>query len=473
MKSLNVPLTLAAILLPTAMLPLLAENAKATPAHQQKVGFTPSAEGRTLVFKSAEGTDLTEAFQAAFNSDAQRIIIPYRKEPYVVGPLKLRQGDKEIIFEEGVVLQAKPNAFKSIRACLIDMNNVKNVTLRGKGATLRMNRMEYRNSEHEPSEWRHGISIYACENILVEDLRIEETGGDGVVIAGGVYPKPPYPEHSIEAPNNWKGRVVPGSRNITIRRVVADRNHRQGLSLISGENILIEDCHFSNTSGTRPSNGLDIEPAMPYNILKNVVVRNCVSEHNDGGGFMVYLRKLKDHSEPADVLIENCEVRGGKGTGLAVAAVGDHGVDATVTFRNCKVSDVEKAGIYVYDKSYQTGKVRFENCHVSNVATSAEQGPSSPEAPAGFEEFRRPPQAPIVLFLRRMPDLTEHFGGVTFENCTVEDDADRPIVAQGARTGEENIVISEVHGTILTPKANPVLDLGEKTSTVTLKVISK
>ncbi len=473
MNSIKAPLTIAfaSLLLPCSGM----SRSDSDPSRKAAGNAEDSSARRTIRFEAPadESADLTAALQAAFDSDAARVIIPNREKPYIVGPLRIEKGDKEIILEEGVVLQAKPNAFKEIKECLLRIDHAKNVTLRGKGATLRMNRMEYRNAEHKPSEWRHGIGIYGCENILVEDVRVEETGGDGVMISGGVYPHPPYPEGSVKAPQGWKGRVIPGSRNVTIRRVVADRNHRQGLSLISGENILIEDCVFSNTSGTRPSNGLDIEPSMPYNLLKNIVVRNCISEANDGGGFMVYLRKMKDHSDPVDVLIENCEVRGGKGTGLAVAAVGDNGVDAKVTFRNCKVRDVEKAGIYVYDKSYKKGIVRFENCHVSNVATSEEAGPSSPEAPVEPNELRPPPQAPVVLYLRRQPDLTEHFGGVVFENCVIEDDEDRPLVTQGARTGATTIAISEVHGTIITSKPNPVLNLGENTSNVTLTVSSK
>src|SRR5690606_37523249 len=108
-----------------------------------------------------------------------------------------------------------------------------------------------------------------------------------------------------------------------IRRVVADRNHRQGLSLISGVNVLIEDCLFKNTSGTPPQHGLCIEPGNLRNQLKNVVVRNCVSEKNAGGGFSVYLRKLKQTSEPVDIVIEGCEVRGSEGAGLIVGAIGD------------------------------------------------------------------------------------------------------------------------------------------------------
>ena len=80
----------------------------------------------------------------------------------------------------------------------------------------------------------------------MEGLTIVESGGDGIGVTG---------------------------KNITIRKCVCDRNHRQGISVFSVENLLIEDCVLSNTSGTAPQSGIDFEPDHPNEILKNVVMR--------------------------------------------------------------------------------------------------------------------------------------------------------------------------------------------------------
>jgi len=422
--------------------------------------------------------DPTKAFNEAFNSSAKRVVVPCRETPYVVGPIVMTNGDKEIVLEPGVVIQAKPGAFKPTMACLIRLENANNVVIRGNGATLRMNRMEYREPDHRPSEHRHALAIAGCDDILVEDLTVEESGGDGVYIGGLWYDANPALKKSIEIPEKEKTRwMIPSSRNVTIRRVIADRNHRQGLSLITGENILIEDCVFKNTSGTPPMHGLCIEPAHVQNRLKNVVVRNCISEMNDSAGFSVYLRKLKQNSEPVEILIEDCEVRGSKGAGLVVGAIGDNkdsGVSARITFRNCLVKDTEKAGIYVYDKSFSTGEVVFDGCHLKNVAKSAIGGSSSPEAAQQeVAESRRPPVAPIVFYLRRQSNLTNHFGGIVFKDCQLEDDVDRPVIAQGAKVGPENILISKLSGTIQTSRENPVMNLGEPGADVTLTLVTR
>lgn len=422
-------------------------------------------------------TDPTRVLSEAFNSDADIVIVPNLGEPYVVGPIMVRNGNKSIVLEPGVVIQAQLGAFKSRWASLLRFEDAQNVKLLGNGATLRMNREEYLQPDHKPSEHRHALSIAGSEDILVEDLIAEESGGDGIYIGGAYYTRPPYPARAKEyvwsKSTRWE---IPLSKNITIRRVIMDKNHRQGLSLISGENILIEDCIFKNTSGTAPMHGLDIEPSMPNNVLKNIVVRDCIAEENTGAGFAIYLRKMWESSEPIDILIEGCEVRGGKGAGLVVGALGNKdgtGVEAKIVFRDCTVTDTEKSGIYVYDKSYNVGELVFENVLLQNVHRSDTGGTGSPEAASARHIRRLPPVAPIVFYLRRVGDLTDNFGGVVFENVRVEGNKNRPVVAQGANAGPMDIRVSNVHGTILATQKNPVIDLGGSTTDVTLSVVSQ
>lgn len=434
-------------------------------------------------------TDPTKALTEVLNSNAKKVIIPDLGKPYVVSPILVRNGDKEIVFEPGAVIAAQPGAYKDKMASLIRFENVQNVAIHGNGATLRMNREEYRQPDHERSEHRHGLNIAGSENILVEDLNIEETGGDAIYLGGVIYSRPPYPANTVEVSWEYKDKTirhhtVPTNRNVTIRRVVTDRNHRQGISLITGENILIEDCLFKNTDGTPPMHGFCIEPALPYHLVKNVVVRNSVAENNSGAGFSAYLRKLRKpyklngvlkQPDPVDVLIEDCQVRGSKGAGLVVGAIGDRddeGIDAKIVFKDCTVEDTERAGIYIYDKSYKTGTVIFDNVRMKNVAKSATGGSASPELTTTASNTRRqPPSAPVVFYLRRQSDLPNHFGGVVFKDCVIEDEKDRPLVDAGAYIGIESIQISDVHGTIKTSQKNPRMNLGEYTSDVTLELI--
>ena len=85
--------------------------------------------------------------------------------------------------------------------------------------------------------------------------RIEQTGGDGIYL--GSAPK--------QIPN----------RQVTIRRVDCNANHRQGISVISAEDLLIEDCQLRHTDGTAPMAGIDFEPNHPADFLVNCVVRGA------------------------------------------------------------------------------------------------------------------------------------------------------------------------------------------------------
>ena len=94
------------------------------------------------------------------------------------------------------------------------------------------------------------VYIAGSSGITVKDLLIEKTGGDGICVS-------------------WE------SQDVHIQRVVCDDNYRNGLTITNGRDMLIEDSIFSNTSGTGPSAGCDIEPDWPYTWLKNITFRRC------------------------------------------------------------------------------------------------------------------------------------------------------------------------------------------------------
>jgi hypothetical protein len=60
------------------------------------------------------------------------------------------------------------------------------------------------------------------------------------------------------------GRSEPiASLNTHIVDCVFDRNYRQGMSVIAAVNLTVERTIFSNTAGTAPAAGVDLEPDCP------------------------------------------------------------------------------------------------------------------------------------------------------------------------------------------------------------------
>lgn len=115
-------------------------------------------------------------------------------------------------------------------------------------------------------EWGMGIDIKGSSSIRISNITISDCWGDGVYIGG------------------WKG--VP-STDVALDNVTSLRNRRQGLSITSGDRILVSNSRFIGTSGTAPQAGIDLEPNKGERV-SNVTIRNCEAKDNAGPGIMTW-----------------------------------------------------------------------------------------------------------------------------------------------------------------------------------------
>ena len=370
--------------------------------------------------------DSTDALQAALDSQAKTLTIPYMGEAWVVRPLRMH-GDQTILFESGVLVMAKKGEFKGGGDSLLSASDAENITLRGYGAVLRMRKKDYQNPPYKPAEWRMGVALRGCGNVTIEGLRIESSGGDGIYIDSG-------------GKRAW-------CENITVRDVTCWDHHRQGISVISVQNLLVENCSLSGTGGTAPESGIDFEPDTPNQRLVNCVVRNCLFENNRGNAAAVYMKPLTKESADVSILFENCVSRmgrpgdsaevvrsaelGGWG-GMTVGTSKDDGPKGLVEFRNCSSENTGREGARVYDKSADGVRVRFVNCHWKNAWLSDPLDDDSP-------------RSPISITLRR-PSLTTKLGGVEFVDCHVYDTEDRPALV--VHMEKEDHGVRDLSGTV-------------------------
>lgn len=121
-------------------------------------------------------------------------------------------------------------------------------------------------------EWGMGIAIRSSKNIVIVGGNITHCWGDGIYI----------------------GRLQNGisSSNIQVKNVILDFNRRNGISLVSGERISIISNLISNTQGTLPMNGIDIEPSNSHDIINEIVLDNNLTFNNASAGIVVNLRRL-------------------------------------------------------------------------------------------------------------------------------------------------------------------------------------
>src|SRR5579864_6855687 len=180
-------LALATRLFPVVLLQsgLNAEPAQQLPNARNEQAVIEVTSGRSTVANAAwwgfNAEDSTQSLQAALNSGARTLIIPYMGQPWIVRPLQLRSS-QEIVFEPGVVVLAKKGEFQGSGDSLFSAVGQSNLVLRGYGATLRMRKRDYQSEPYKKAEWRMGIALRGCLNVLIEGLRVESTGGDGFYV---------------------------------------------------------------------------------------------------------------------------------------------------------------------------------------------------------------------------------------------------------------------------------------------------
>ena len=395
-------LALAALLgLPlacTSATEIVPPNAKAIADVQ--AGRTETAKASWWGFDPA---DSTKALQAAFNSRGKRIVIEDMGKPWIVTTIRL-PSDKEIIFESGVVVEAKRGEFLGKGDCLFLASGIKNLSLQGNGATLRMHKGDYHKAPYELAEWRHALSLRGCENVTVEDLTLADSGGDGIYLGVGA--------------NNAT------NLNITIRDVVCDGNNRQGISVITAENLLIEDCAFINTRGTAPEAGIDFEPNRPQERLVNCVLRNCRSENNAGHAYHFYLGQMHEESPPASIRLENCTSKGNErySTYLGIAnRKGERTIRGSIEYIDCQFDADQGAAVYINGNEADGCKIRLERCEIIRR--------DEPDSRT----------APITIVAPRQLDLDA--GNVEIIDCVIRDSIDRQPIALSASpmTGLRNV----------------------------------
>ena len=261
--------------------------------------------------------DATKFLQAAIDSRVPRLIVDRMESPWVVLPLQ-GVSNQELVLEEGAEIRAKRGEYKAKGACLLTYRGCENVTVTGYRAALRMWHEDYMKEPYEKSEWRHALSILGCSNVVVRGLTVASSGGDGIYLGAA-------------------GKGPRKNTDVVIRDVLCHDNHRQGISVITAENLLIENIVMRETHGTPPAAGIDFEPNHPEEVLKNCVMRNCLTVNNEGAGYTTWAGQLNRMSEPLDIRFENCTAFGDR-TAFHFATDSRNGRDVggRVVLRNCR-----------------------------------------------------------------------------------------------------------------------------------------
>ncbi len=114
-------------------------------------------------------------------------------------------------------------------------------------------------------EQGHGVNFYSCYNILIDGVKSQKCWGDGF---------------------NFDGNNVTEAYNFTIRNCISNDNRRQGLSIQCCNIATVTNNTFSNTKGTSPQGGIDLEPWNSAQTVTNVTITGNTMTGNVGGGMV-------------------------------------------------------------------------------------------------------------------------------------------------------------------------------------------
>ena len=193
--------------------------------------------------------------------------------------------NSHVVFEDGAVLRqitVNPTHYE-----MIDLRHVKNITLERPVCIG-----ERPLHEGNTGEWGHGIAVHDCKNITIIDPRIEETWGDGIYI--GL----PYDE-SFQYKND----------NIKVIRPIIKHCSRNGISITSCLDVLVDSAYIYKVNRTAPTAGIDIEPEYSnasgvflgrVRLTGQTVIEEC------GYGVAIHLNTLVDSD--VNIIIDYLDV---------------------------------------------------------------------------------------------------------------------------------------------------------------------
>jgi polygalacturonase len=140
-------------------------------------------------------------------------------------------------------------------------------------------------------EWGYGINIQASNNVSVVGTHISDCWGDGIWIGG-----------------LGKRANVKVSTNVTLDHVVSTNNRRQGLSIGPVRGVNVIHSTFSDTNGTKPQAGIDVEP-QGQGPARDITFSDCTVTGNQGTG-------VELHENVSGVVLKRCKVQNNNGYGV-------------------------------------------------------------------------------------------------------------------------------------------------------------
>lgn len=269
----------------------------------------------------------TAALQAALDAAEDGILFINKPSiKYISGALTVPSNIK-IVMEPGTIIETNATLLTGTLKLLNITGS--NVNIVGYGAIIQMVKAGF------SGQFNHGVSITgtAGSQIVIEGLSSNDSGGDGFY---------------VDAAN----------AEVTLYDCKADNNRRQGMSIIQCKSLTDFRGQYTNTTGTAPSAGIDIEPDQTGYTLGPIRLINTICSGNDGPGIEIFLEDWAAVTNYADI-----QIIGLKTSGNGQASINGRfrpGIDVNrmpstspckgrIVIQDAFMEDEGASGITVYD----------------------------------------------------------------------------------------------------------------------------
>jgi hypothetical protein len=223
-------------------------------------------------------TDYTAALQTLLNNvKYSSINFPASAASYRIRAIKI-PSNKTLTFADNTVIEGMGTL--GTYDPMVYLIAVSNIVIKGRNVVFKDHREKYTTGQQ-----RHIFLMQGVKNVLIDGISANDGGGDGFYIGAT--------------------SVIRFSENVTLINVQANNNRRQGISVTSGKNILIENAILSNSNGENPAAGLDIEPNAADALLENIRIISPITRNNKGAGILISPALLSNVNRPIDILVAN------------------------------------------------------------------------------------------------------------------------------------------------------------------------
>jgi hypothetical protein len=334
-------------------------------------------------------TDDTKAIQEAFNAGAnKKVNIPDGK--YMINAIigLLPPSNTVIEFARSAQLNIIPNS--SVNYSCINIKNVNNVKLIN--PTVIGDRTSHTGIK---GEWGMGIFIGGnSKNIKIINPKTTNCWGDGI--------------------------YIDGCSDIYIENMFSDNNRRQGMSVVSVDGLLVNGALVTNSNGTPPQSGIDLEPDYDTDILNNIHLLNIVTKNNTSGyGITINLNSFTTTNKNINITIENHKDYGSYNS-IGINNVRPSGaiLNGVITLKDTYSENALSDGIYI--TNYGAKNTPLLKIIKPVVINPNSKGETSPKYGSGISIVRE-----IAC-----PDANV-MGNLIIDHPTISDNRTKPLMKNG------------------------------------------